>query len=232
MKKIEIILSEIAEGDPIKVLNILKENKNSKLKYQCSYEDHLFQLKSDKESEVDGPFSYIDDVIEYNKDVNSLFLENNQYESSVDVFNNWETPELETYAGGNFNSKKPVYWGDCFICATGYLDIEDLILKLSEFISSEDEEDEEFRDEGFYWFLDSLDIISDPEEFHVGFEDNDIRVSNIKYSAGTELGINNISFYSTNNMVHSDYEFMIEILNQSNEKDMVSKNDEIENITE
>jgi len=81
---------------------------------------------------------------------------------------------------------------------------------LSEFISSEDEEDEEFRDEGFYWFLDSLDIISDPEEFHVGFEDNDIRVSNINYSAGTELGINNISFYSTNNMVHSDYEFMIE----------------------
>ena len=232
MKKTEIILSEIAEGDPIKVLNILKENKNSKLKYQCSYEDHLFQLKSDKESEVDGPFSYIDDVIEYNKDVNSLFLENNKYESAVDVFNNWETPELETYAGGNFNSKKPVYWGDCFICATGCLDIEDLILKLSEFISSEDEEDEEFRDEGFYWFLDSLDIISDPEEFHVGFEDNDIRVSNIKYSAGTELGINNISFYSTNNMVHSDYEFMIEILNQSNEKDMVSKNDEIENITE
>ena len=105
MKKIEIILSEIAEGDPIKVLNILKENKNSKLKYQCSYEDRLFQLKSDKESEVDGPFSYIDDVIEYNKDVNSLFLENNKYESAVDVFNNWETPELETYAGGNFNSK-------------------------------------------------------------------------------------------------------------------------------
>ena len=232
MKKTEIILSEIAEGDPIKVLNILKENKNSKLKYQCSYEDHLFQLKSDKESEVDGPFSYIDDVIEYNKDVNSLFLENNKYESAVDVFNNWETPELETYAGGNFNSKKTVYWGDCFICATGCLDIEDLILKLSEFISSEDEEDEEFRDEGFYWFLDSLDIISDPEEFHVGFEDNDIRVSNINYSVGTELGINNISFYSTNNMVHSDYEFMIEILNQSNEKDMVSKNDEIENITE
>ena len=232
MKKTEIILSEIAEGDPIKVLNILKENKNSKLKYQCSYEDHLFQLKSDKESEVDGPFSYIDDVIEYNKDVNSLSPENNKYESVVDVFNNWETPELETYAGGNFNSKKPVYWGDCLICATGCLDIEDLILKLSEFISSEDEEDEEFRDEGFYWFLDSLDIISDPEEFHVGFEDNDIRVNNINYSVGTELGINNISFYSTNNMVHSDYEFMIEILNQSNEKDMVSKNDEIENITE
>lgn len=210
MKKTEIILSEIAEGDPIKVLNILKENKNSKLKYQCSYEDRLFQLKSDKESELDGPFSYIDDVIGYSKDVNSLFLENSKYESAADIFNNWETPELETYAGGDFNSKKPVYWGDCFICATGYLDIEDLILKLSEFISSEDEEDEEFRDEGFYWFLDSLDIISDPEEFHVGFEDNDIRVSNINYSVGTELGINNISFYSTKNMVHSDYEFIIE----------------------
>ena len=64
--------------------------------------------------------------------------------------------------------------------------------------------------------MDGLGSMSDPEEFHESFEDNDIRASNIKYSVGTELGTNNISFFSTNNMVHSEYEFMIEILNKSN----------------
>lgn len=210
MKNTEIILSEIAGGNPFKILEFLRENKNSRLKYQCSYKDRLFQLKNDKESEVDGPFSYIDGVIEYTKDINSLSPKNNKYESAVDIFNNWETPELENWAGGSFNSKKPVYWGDCFVCATGYLDISDLIEKLSEFISEEDEEDTEFRDEGFYWFLDGLGSMSDPEEFYESFDDNDITVSENNYSVGTELGINNISFYSTINMVHSDYEFIIE----------------------
>ena len=203
-------LDEITDGDPIKILEFLEKNKNIRLKYESSYEDRLFQLKNDKEFEVDGPFSYIDGVIEYSKDVISLPPENNKYKSAVDVFNNWEEPQLENWAGGNFNPRKPVYWGECFIYSSGYIDVEGLIEMLREFITEEDETDEDFRDEGFHWFLDSLGLTSDPEEFHVAFEDNEIDVTDINYTVGTELGLDDISFYSTKNMVHTDYEFIVE----------------------
>ena len=203
-------LDELTGEDPIKILEFLEKNKNIRLKYESSYRDPLFQLKNDMEFEVDGPFSYIDGVIEYSKDVISLAPENNKYESAVDIFNNWEEPELETWCGGNFNPRKPVYWGDCFIYSGGYIDVEGLIKILKEFITEEDETDEDFRYEGFHWFLDSLGLMSDPEEFHVGFEDNEIEITDINFTVGTELGLDDISFYSTQNMVHTDYELIVE----------------------
>ena len=139
-----------------------------------------------------------------------LTQQNINYESAFDIFMKWEKPELETWAGGDFNPRKPVYWGDCFIYSSGYIDVEGLIEMLREFITEEDETDEDFRDEGFHWFLDSLGLTSDPEGFHEAFEDNEINVTDINYSVGTELGLDDISFYSTSKVIHSDYEFIVE----------------------
>ena len=203
-------LNEITDGDPIKILEFLEKNKNIRLKYESSYEDLLFQLKDDKVQVSDGPFEYEHGLLKLKEGFIDLTQQNINYESAFDIFMKWEKPELETWAGGDFNPRKPVYWGDCFIYSSGYIDVEGLIKMLREFITEEDETDEDFRDEGFHWFLDSLGLTSDPEEFHEAFEDNEIDVTDINYTVGTELGLDDISFYSTSKVIHSDYEFIIE----------------------
>ena len=188
---------DIAEGDIIEILNFLETNLDCEIRFKSYFTDYYYQLKEDNQYDENGPFTITEDgsllYIPNNKGLN---ISTKEQKSAIQAGQNYPEGYPITCDHGEVNLKKPFYWGDCYIWATGILKNEDLINKIKEFLEEyEDMEEEEIREQGWYLFVDEFLELGSFVEEHLGnLKTEGIIVYKNKQGFGTSFGLDNISW--------------------------------------